>query len=163
MNLDITQLMVWATKRTFSAMLDWEVEYKADADPTAPPADISGIVGLSGEVTGSIVLILPEAMAITATSGLIGDQLEELNGDVVDTIGELTNIIAGGAKSRFEKNINLSLPTVVTGPTHRVAYDSQANPVVVRFNCRGYEFAVKYCLDASATAAIGNNAAEMAL
>lgn len=147
MNLDISQLLVWATKRTFSAMLDWNVDAAPSENPE-PPSDVSGIVGLSGDVTGSIVLIMPKTLAIAATEGLIGDSLDSVNGDVVDTVGELTNIIAGGAKSRIELKVNLSLPTVVTGRHHFVGYDSQVDPEVVRFVCNGEDFAVKYCIDA---------------
>lgn len=163
MNLDITDLLVWATKRTFSAMLDWEIERDEDVDSSSLDTAISGIVGLSGDVTGSIVLILPEPLAIGATEGLIGESLATINGDVIDTIGELTNIIAGGAKSKIELTVNVSLPTVITGGQHTVAFDSQASPTLVYFSTQGRRFGVKYCIDAPARIAISNATALLAV
>ena len=118
-------------------MLDWDIEYVDGGDPETVESDVSGIVGLSGELAGSIVLFLPEQLAVDATTKLLGESVSNVNGDVIDTIGELTNIIAGGAKSRIELTVNLSLPTVITGGHHHVAYDSEAAPSVVLFSRGG--------------------------
>jgi chemotaxis protein CheX len=50
--------------------------------------------------------------------------------DVLDTIGELVNIIAGNAKKGLEQyRLVISLPTIVSGEGHQVAWPA-AIPIV---------------------------------
>ena len=51
-----------------------------------------------------------------ATSTLCGKELTELDPDVMDAIGELTNIVIGSAKKYLtDFTMNISLPTVIKG------------------------------------------------
>jgi chemotaxis protein CheX len=89
-----------------------------------PSHEVSGIIGISGEVTGSVVISLSEKTALQLASALLGDQLTELDEDCVDAIGEIANMVAGSAKNAFPVgNTSLSVPTVVIGK-HEVNYPS---------------------------------------
>ena len=59
---------------------------------------ISGIIGLAGEASGCVVVSFPTNVALRVVSKFIGEEITEMNDDVKDAIGELVNIIAGGAK-----------------------------------------------------------------
>ena len=64
----------------------------------------------------------------------LGVRPTEIDAQVVDCIGEVTNMIAGAAKSRLEHlQLSLSLPTVVTGGSARVAFPSRATPISIPF------------------------------
>jgi len=87
-----------------------------------PRYDISSIIGLSGNVTGCVVLNLSQELALQLASALTGEEVVELDEDCSDAIGEIANMIAGGAKKDFPGEDNsISVPSIVIG-RHRVGY-----------------------------------------
>src|SRR5690348_429932 len=87
-----------------------------------PNHEISGVIGLSGKAAGTVVLSLDRNVALKATEAMTGETPAELNADVVDAIGELTNMIAGSAKAQLEQfEMSISLPSVILGHNHSVA------------------------------------------
>ena len=90
----------------------------------APDFEISGIIGLSGSVTGCVVISLGEHLAIRLASALTQEALETLDEDAVDAIGEIANMVVGNAKSSFpEEGCTISVPSVVIG-RHQVSFPS---------------------------------------
>lgn len=86
--------------------------------------EISGIIGITGEVIGSVVVSFPEKIALELAGSLLGEELTEVNADCTDAIGEIANMVAGDAKNGFpEGNTSVSVPTVIIGK-HKVAYPS---------------------------------------
>jgi chemotaxis protein CheX len=78
--------------------------------------DISGVIGLTGELLGSVALSFPEDTALKALTAFIGVPITSLDSDSMDAIGELVNIIAGYAKKFIEEyKTVISLPTVIKG------------------------------------------------
>ena len=89
---------------------------------SVPLYEISGIIGLSGGVTGCVVVSLSKHIALQMVSALTGEETTEIDDDSADAIGEITNIIAGNAKKDFPgENTSISIPSVVIGK-HRVNY-----------------------------------------
>lgn len=102
-----------------------------------PNHEISGVIGLSGKAAGTVVLSLGREVALKATEVMTGDAPPELNADVVDAIGELTNMIAGSAKSQLEQfEMSISLPSVIIGHNHSVAFPRNTVPIGIPFDCR---------------------------
>jgi len=67
---------------------------------------------------------------------LLGADKESADEDVIDAIGELTNMVAGAAKSELEfLALSLSLPMVVMGKDVMVGFDRQIRPLVIPFEC----------------------------
>ena len=84
--------------------------------------EISGSIGITGEITGCVVVSFPEPVALQLASALLEDELTEVNADCTDAIGEIANMVAGDAKKRFpEGNTSISVPNVVIG-RHRISY-----------------------------------------
>jgi chemotaxis protein CheX len=87
-----------------------------------PSYEISSIIGLSGGVSGCVVVSLSKEIALQLVSGLIGEEVTEVDNDCTDAIGEISNMIAGNAKSEFPtENTSISVPSVVIG-SHKTAY-----------------------------------------
>ena len=108
-----------------------------------PDHEISGIIGLSGKAVGTTVLSLSHNVAIEATAAMLGDKPIELNADVIDAIGELTNMIAGSAKAQLEElEMSISLPNVIIGKNHEVAFPSGVTPIGIPFSCEWGEISV---------------------
>jgi chemotaxis protein CheX len=73
--------------------------------------------------------------AIQATEVLLLQRPPEINSDVTDTIGELVNIVAGGAKAKLERlQMRVGLPTVVTGRSHCIEFPSRVTPICIPFD-----------------------------
>lgn len=86
-----------------------------------PPYDVSGIIGMSGDVEGSVVLSFPTATAERVVSLFTGTEVAHTHEDFADAIGELVNMVSGGAKAQFAgKTVSISCPSVVIGPSHQV-------------------------------------------
>ncbi len=85
--------------------------------------DVSGIIGMSGDVVGSVVLSFPKATAQRLVTLFTGTEMTADNPDFPDAIGELANMVSGNAKGQFagKKKVTISCPSVVIGPDHTVA------------------------------------------
>ncbi|RIK71009.1 MAG: chemotaxis protein CheX [Planctomycetota bacterium] len=96
----------------------------------------SGVIGLSGRASGTVVLSLQRAVAIMATEVLLGQKPAAINEDVIDAVGEITNMIAGRAKAGLEHlAMTLALPTVITGKNHIVSFGSATQTIRIPYSC----------------------------
>jgi len=80
--------------------------------------DVTGIMGLVGDKKGTVAISLREKGAKFVYKTLVGEECESISQDVVDAIGEITNIISGQARKEFEKNdinLNAAIPMVIVG------------------------------------------------
>ncbi len=120
----------------FRTMLQCEVKrgqisLKNQSQPNYP---ISGVIGLSGNAVGTVVLSMSEQVALKAASTMLMTECTEIHADVLDAVGELTNIIAGRAKSQLEEfQLSLSLPNIITGHDHNIRFPSNVVPICVPF------------------------------
>ena len=94
--------------------------------------DISGIIGLTGEARGAVVLSMKETLALQITENLSGIKKTQVDDEVVDAIGELVNIIAGNAKKGLEESFRLiiSLPTIVHGDQHTISWPVEKTRII---------------------------------
>lgn len=111
-------------QNVFSTMMQLRVDIGTPAikkDP-APTYDVSGIIGMSGDVTGSVTLSFPMATAKNVVALFAGAAVEPGTPDFADAIGELVNMVSGNAKGQFNgKKVAISCPSVVVGTNHLVA------------------------------------------
>ena len=112
--------------------------------------DISGVMGLSGQASGSVVVSMPGTLACLLVARMLGEEpAAEVNDSVRDGIGELINMISGHAKAALagsEYHFMLSLPVVVTGRGHEIAHKTGAPCIVVVFEAGKEEFAIQVSL-----------------
>ena len=91
-----------------------------------PEANITGLIGLSGKCTGFISVAMPERVATLAVSGLLMEEHKTINAQVVDGVGEITNVIAGGIKTRLFNTpwsvSNITTPSVILGDRYDISY-----------------------------------------
>lgn len=101
-----------------------------------PDNEVSGIIGLTGKALGAAVVSLGRETAIRCTERLLGERPPTVNADVVDAVGEMANIVAGGAKAQLQQlKLNLSLPSIIIGKNHVIGFPSKLTPVCVPFEC----------------------------
>jgi chemotaxis protein CheX len=113
-------------------------------------SDISGIIGIVSETfNGSVVISFPEKTFLKVMSSMLGDNFTEINKDILDGAGEITNMIFGQAKiSLNEKGygIKTALPSVVHGKSHILTAQTKGSIVVIPFESTAGNFHVEICL-----------------
>jgi chemotaxis protein CheX len=111
---------------------------------TQPNHEVSGMIGLSGKAKGMVVLSMSREAALGTAGEMLGMQLKEINADVADAVGELTNMIAGAAKAQLEQlDMSVSLPTVITGKAHCIDFPKNTMPICIPFDCKWGPVAVE--------------------
>jgi chemotaxis protein CheX len=107
--------------------------------------DVSGIIGMNGDVDGSVVISFPMGTAQRLVSIFTGAECSEDNTeDLSDAIGEIANMIAGGAKAQFEgMSVSITCPSVVIGASHSVYGRKDVTSVTIPCSCDCGEFCVE--------------------
>jgi chemotaxis protein CheX len=111
--------------------------------------DISGIMGLSGEVSGSIIVSFVKEAACKVVGKMLGTTYTELNDEVKDGIQEMVNLIAGQAKAMLadtDYHFKVSIPTCIIGSNHQVNHKKGVPCVVAEFSFEGSPFTVEVSL-----------------
>jgi len=124
---------ILAINNVFETMLNTKVKVGKPLLKKADrlTAEVSGIIGLSGDVQGCVVLSFPDEVACRIASAFAGEELALDSPDFPDAIGELTNMVAGNAKKDFTGcETSISLPSVIIGPGHIVS-QSKTSPFLV--------------------------------
>jgi chemotaxis protein CheX len=113
-----------AIRNVFQTMLKLDVSMQKPhvKNEAKASADVSGVIGFSGDATGCVVLSFPRDVACKVASTFAGTPIDLESPDMIDAIGELANMVAGNAKKDFEGvRICISLPSVVIGHDHIVS------------------------------------------
>jgi len=126
---------IGAVTSVFNTMLNCQISRGAIflKNGQDPSHEISGIIGLSGRASGTVVLSLNRQTALSAAQTMLGEAQTEINADVKDVVGELANMVAGSAKAQLAQfDMSLTIPTVVTGNFH-VVFPSKTPPICIPF------------------------------
>ena len=109
--------------------------------------EVSGIFGLAGDTTGSVVLSFSRDTAIKIISKFASVNYQALGSEVLDGVGELINIVAGNAKKDLlEFKIVISLPGVITGNDYRIHWPEQVPVISVPFETSAGPFTLNVSL-----------------
>lgn len=100
--------------------------------------DVTGIIGMaSEEVSGCMILSFEEKCIIhVVASMLMEDPKDALDDEIIDAVGELTNMICGGAKAALAKldhKFDLATPNMITGQGVEIATMSDSPTIVIPF------------------------------
>ena len=111
--------------------------------------DISGIIGLTGSVKGSLALSFSEACILRIVSNMLGEEITTMNHDINDAVGEITNMVSGVARKILESgglNITAAIPTVVAGKNHSILHVMGGPSIIIPFSIDAGPFVGDICL-----------------
>lgn len=116
----LTQNLIDDTRNVFATMLGLELEHlPQEVSPKKHFSEcISAMVGLAGTYNGLISIHQPSAVGLKLAGTMLDMEIQEINQDVLDALGELANMVAGNFKQHLSKggsDIRLSTPTVASG------------------------------------------------
>jgi chemotaxis protein CheX len=96
------------------------------AVPSCDAPLVTGMIGVHGKVSGFITVSMSERVAITAVEGLLQEKYGALTSQVVDGVGEITNIIVGGIKGNLSSTPwafgNMTVPSTIVGRGYQIAF-----------------------------------------
>ena len=64
--------------------------------------DVSGIVGLTGETSGTLSVSFSEQSILAIVSSMFGEPVNKIDDEVKDAVGEILNIVSGQARQKLE-------------------------------------------------------------
>jgi len=144
----IAPMVSRATCEVLSTMLDIEAEA---GEPYLENSEgVVSFVGLAGpELAGTGSLHCSSRSACHLAARLLMSDFDSVNDEVLDAIGELTNMIVGSFKNEIEQHIGptgLSIPTVIYGRNFSTRSLGREDWMVVPFSCGEEHLEVKVCL-----------------
>lgn len=99
--------------------------------------DVSGLIGMVGPQTkGSFSITFDEQLALTIMERMLGERPDAINEEVTDMVGEITNMVTGGAKNLLgEKgyDFDMATPIVVSGPGHTITHKCEGAKIIMPF------------------------------
>ena len=112
-----------SVRQVFSTMVKVATTIERPHIKSAPQVsyDVSGIVGFSGDLVGSVIVSFQMDAAIKLVSAFAGVDIKPDSPDFADAVCELANMIAGSAKKDLGVEASISVPSVVIGPGHTIA------------------------------------------
>ena len=122
-------------REVFSTML--RIEAQPLEDPTPDPGDhpVVGCIHFAGPWKGALLLGCAPQQAAAFAAELVGiEPPDEVNDDVRDAIGEITNMIAGNLKSMLPAGTELSAHSVVEGKSFTLKVCGGNETMQLRFN-----------------------------
>ncbi len=154
-----------ATSLVFDRILGCSIERESVfvKQTMAPSHELSGVIGLSGKACGSVVFSLSRPVAFALVERMLERPVSVVDDEVVDAIGELTNIIAGAAKAELSQyELSVGLPNVVVGRHHTIRFPGNVRPLCIAFWTPWGPMSVEVGLDCRGSACQESQVTEVA-
>ncbi|MCA8963686.1 MAG: chemotaxis protein CheX [Planctomycetes bacterium] len=150
---DMGNCIVKATTEVFRTMMNLKVVAGEVAIEKAQlrKAEVIGSIGVAGFLTGSISVFMPKVFARRAVAAMLMlDGPDDVaDSDLVDAVGELTNMVGGCIKTAlFQKTplFDISVPSVYIGEDLQRRSVSDDLCFLVPFQFDGVEFSVEFLM-----------------
>jgi chemotaxis protein CheX len=119
-SLDYRKLLAHTTSEIFNTMLSMKVEAApTKSDLIKDRTRIVGSVGFAGDVIGCMNIHVGDGFARLIAGTMLGEEPDKIGTEeVLDVVGELSNMIGGGIKSRLCDSgmpCSLSIPSTMSG------------------------------------------------
>lgn len=108
--------------------------------------DVSGIMGLSGNAEGTLVVTFYWDLAKMIIAKMMGTDESSIDAELIhDGVSEIINMISGSTKKEFvgkPYHFEITLPSVVVGPGHQIGYFQDTSVAVLIFQVGSQSFAL---------------------
>jgi len=112
--------------------------------------DVTGVIGLTGEAKGTISVSFTEKSILAIVSNMFKEEMKELNEEVKDDVGEITNMISGVARKRLEelgRSLKAAIPTVIMGKNHSISHITTSPVIAIPFSTDNGDFTIEVCIE----------------
>ncbi len=127
----------------FTSMLGLELQTSDGAPQSAPGAiKITASVGMAGDWNGTALLECSSEMACTMAGAMLMSEFDQVDDDVKDVMGEITNMFAGNVARLLPGSSALSPPCVVLGSEYSMEILKSRKAVKLPVTCNGKDLLV---------------------
>lgn len=110
-----TDQMTDAVGAVLSSLVDFPIALVGEGS-VHPETSLTGIVTISGDADAVVVVRCDRSLAVDIASAMFATPPDELvDGDIVDALGEVTNMSGGSVKALLDGTCRLGLPVVTAG------------------------------------------------
>jgi len=112
--------------------------------------DVSGVIGLIGKVKGTLSVSFTEKSILAIVSNMLGEEMKELNEEIKDAVGEITNMISGQARQELEdlgRSLQAAIPSVIMGKDHTITHVTSYPVIAVPFSTSNGQFTIEVCFE----------------
>ncbi len=99
--------------------------------------DVSGLIGMVGPQTkGSLSITFEQGLILEIMQNMLGENPGEINDEITDLVGEITNMVTGGAKNILGDKgyeFEMATPVVVSGLGHRISHKANGKKIIMPF------------------------------
>ena len=132
---------------------------RTDAKPGKPfvkndkssKGDVTGIVGLTGlEAKGSMAVTFTESAILHIYSQMLDEKADKISDDIVDCVGEITNMICGGAKAILSEKgykFDMAIPSMIAGENHTIFHKTNGKIICIPFDTIAGSFFLEICFE----------------
>ena len=131
-------VLIASTQEVFETMVFCSLgsQTPIEGDALRPTSNVVGTVAFTGDRCGIVAFYSTTATARAITGAMLGIPAAQVNGEVPDAIGEVTNMIAGTFRTRmaaFGRPWAISVPTVTIGSDFYTKYVSDVRRTLCPF------------------------------
>jgi|TARA_R110000868_G_scaffold186445_3_gene428891 chemotaxis protein CheX len=113
--------------------------------------EISGLIGMVGDnIQGSMSISFEEGLVLEIMQKMLGEKPESIDSDVQDMVGEITNMICGGAKNELGQkgyDFGMATPMVVSGKNHTIKHQVDGKKMVMPFSHDSGKLYLEMCFN----------------
>ncbi len=112
--------------------------------------DITGLMGLTGVANGTVAVTFESKCILAIVSNMFGEKMDEINSEIIDAVGELTNMISGQARRELEevgRSFKAAIPSVVAGPKHSITHYTDGPRIAIPFSTSSGDFTIEVCFE----------------
>ena len=124
-------------------------------DDRKASGDVTGIIGITGDTEGSLSITFNQDCIENIVSNMIGEEVQGIDDQVRDAVGEITNMISGMARRELEQQgylLRAAIPSVVSGQGHVIQHISPGPCVAIPFETEKGKFLVEVSFKNNKTA-----------
>ena len=150
--IEISDKLIESTIEIFTGMVMMEISVVGEPLERLGvlKQSITGMVGLAGTHKGVLAVHFPKQVALDVTSSFLGMDVEDINEDVQDAIGEIANMLGGNLKTILSdrgKDIHLSLPSTIFGDEYAFSSQAEVDQLILSFQAPAGMFCVEVELE----------------
>lgn len=96
--------------------------------------DITGILEISGDLQGSAAISFSEKCILGIVSAMFGEDMTEINEEIIDAVGEISNMIAGHVTTKIaelNKKVKVKFVKVCQGADQNIDHIKTAGEILV--------------------------------
>lgn len=95
--------------------------------------DISGVLEISGDLTGSAAISFSETSILGIVSAMFGETMTRIDDEIMDAVGEISNMVAGHVTTKIaemDKKVKVKFKEIKSGADATIEHSSGENPVL---------------------------------